>query len=141
MLINKILEMKTHFSSRPIIIGVHIRGGDYKRWMDGKYFFHDDVYKRYIEMIQNYIENKYKQECVFIIFSNEETSFKTVKNMYVSNNDWYIDHHAMSLCDFLFGPPSTFTMWAAFMGKIPYHHIVDASGVIPPEILHSLRKQ
>ena len=27
--------------------------------------------------------------------------------------------HAMSLCDYIIGPPSTFSGWASFMGRVP----------------------
>ena len=33
----------------------------------------------------------------------------------------------MSQCDYLMGPPSTFTMWASFMGKVPLGIIRDRS--------------
>lgn len=128
--IDKLITIK---NKNTIIIGMHIRRGDYKHFENGKYCFHDDVYKKYMKTIQDYLEKTYQRKCMFVIFSNEITSFKTAEDIYVSNNAWYIDHLAMSQCDFLIGPPSTFTMWAAFMGRIQYYHIVNASGAIPPE--------
>ena len=29
----------------------------------------------------------------------------------------------MSMCDYLIGPPSTFTSWASFIGNVPTYHI------------------
>lgn len=112
------------------IIGVHIRRGDYRTWRDGKYFFKDEVYKVYMLNLEAEIYKKYDKECVFIIFSNELTSFEDNANIHVSRNDWYIDHFLMSKCDFLIGPPSTFTLWASYIGKTKFLHITEDSGSI-----------
>jgi hypothetical protein len=40
------------------------------------------------------------------------------------------DHWLMSKCDYLMGPPSTFTLWAAFMGKKLLAFIVNSESVI-----------
>lgn len=51
-------------------------------------------------------------------------------NIKKSTNEWYIDHFLMSKCDYLIGPPSTFTMWASYIGKVKYYHIENDSGEI-----------
>lgn len=112
------------------IIGVHIRRDDYKSWMDGKYFFKDEVYKAYMLNLETKISKEYDKKCVFIVFSNESTACEDNTNTHVSNNDWYIDHLLMSKCDFLIGPPSTFTLWASYIGKTRFFHIKDGSGSI-----------
>ena len=77
------------------------------------------------------IESTLNQKCKFIIFSNESSSFdETSNNIYISQNAWYVDHHLMSQCDYLIGPPSTFTMWASYIGKVKYFHMKDNSGKI-----------
>ena len=43
-LLKTIIELK-----HKLIIGVHIRRGDYKDWQGGIYYFNDDVYLKYIE--------------------------------------------------------------------------------------------
>jgi len=108
------------------IVGVHIRRGDYKFWQDGKYYFSDDIYLKYIDGINNMLKHK----CVFVIFSNENICIKKEKKFFHSKNKWYVDHFLMSKCDMLIGPPSTFTLWASYMGKVKYFHIKDDSGKI-----------
>lgn len=112
------------------IIGVHIRRGDYDIHYEGKFYFEDDVYKRYMLNLEAEIAEKTGKKCVFIIFSNEATSFKESGNIYVSKNNWYVDHFLMSKCDLLIGPPSTFTLWASYIGKNRYFHFRDDSGKI-----------
>jgi hypothetical protein len=33
------------------------------------------------------------------------------------------DLWTLSKCDFVFGPPSTFSQWASFYGKVPLLHL------------------
>jgi hypothetical protein len=63
-----------------------------------------------------------------IIFSSDNVKFKENEKLLISKEDWYIDHHLMSICDYLIGPHSTFTLWASFIGKNTYFSIRDASG-------------
>jgi len=34
------------------------------------------------------------------------------------------------MCDYLIGPPSTFTLWASYVGKVKYFHLKNKSGEI-----------
>jgi hypothetical protein len=36
------------------------------------------------------------------------------------------DMYSFARCDYLVGPPSTFTMWASFYGKVPLYPMRDA---------------
>jgi hypothetical protein len=128
---NKLLEIINNLKNEgQYVIGVHIRRGDYKYWQSGRYYFDDCVYLKYMRTIGKDIETIYKKRYSFIIFSNENTSFNDKNNIYKSKNKWYIDHYLMSKCDFLIGPPSTFTMWASYVGKVKYFHIQNESGKI-----------
>ena len=120
LLLNKISELK---ESNKVVVGIHIRRGDYKSHMEGKYYFADNVYLNYMKKIENEIEIKNNKKCTFIIFSNENVSIPESEYTYISKNEWYIDHILMSKCDLLLGPPSTFTMWASYIGKVKYFHI------------------
>jgi len=123
---NKLLDLINKSKENgKTIIGVHIRRGDYKTFENGKYYFGDAVYKKYMDALAEKIKN-----CCFIIFSNENILINETEYIYKSNNQWYVDHFLMSKCDFLIGPPSTFTLWASYMGKVKYYHIKDDSGII-----------
>jgi hypothetical protein len=112
-----------------IIIGVHIRRGDYENWQDGKYYFDDNIYKNYICTLKKEIKHNNKK-CFFIIFSNEDVLINENEYIHISTNEWYIDHFLMSKCDYLIGPPSTFILWASYIGKVKYYHIENDSGEI-----------
>lgn len=111
-------------SSGRIVVGVHIRRGDYKYWENGKYYFSNEVYEFYINQFVILFE-KEKKLIEFIIFSNEKVSLKSKNNLTMSSNEWYLDHAIMSQCDYLIGPPSTFTLWASYIGHVKYYHIQD----------------
>lgn len=112
------------------IIGVHIRKGDYRTFEDGKYYFDDHVYQTYIQRLTKIDEGPMMKKKMFIIFSNEKVNIPENENLKISKNRWYIDHLLMSRCDYLIGPPSTFTLWASYIGKNKYFHFQDNSGFI-----------
>ena len=100
------------------IIGVHIRRGDYKIWQDGKYYFSDEIYLNFINKIKEVLfKNELKPK--FIIFTNGDIEIKESDEIKISHEEWYVDHYLMSKCDYLIGPPSTFTSWASYIGKVP----------------------
>jgi len=113
-----------------ILIGIHIRRGDYKKWRGGKYYFEDDVYEKYMKDLSQKLSEKTAKNQVFIIFSNNAVKFTGSENLLISKEAWYIDHHIMSMCDYLIGPLSTFTLWANYIGKNTLYSIRDDSGNI-----------
>ena len=120
------LEMSSYiymkeFEKYDIKVGVHIRKGDYKYWNNGKYYYEDKVYNDKIEQFSNLFKGK---KILFILFSNEEITLKPKQNYIISKCDWYEDHYLLSLCDYIIGAPSTFTIWASFIGNVPLMHIL-----------------
>jgi hypothetical protein len=112
------------------LVGIHIRRGDYLKWENGKYYFDDTVYQRYINNFEKEIITKTGKNALFIIFSNEKITLEMRENILFSHFEWYIDQFLLSLCDFIIGPVSTFTLWSSYVGKVKYFHITDDSGSI-----------
>ena len=108
-----------------VTIGVHIRGADYQIWRNGKYYYADSVYLRVINKLREEITND-GRAVNFIIFSNRLVDIGGQPDVHISSEPWYVDHHLMSQCDYLVGPPSTFTLWAAWMGGVKYYHLQTA---------------
>ena len=100
------------------IVGIHIRRGDYKDFMDGRFLFSDEVYYNAIKKMQK-IMDEHNQKVKFILFSNDQLSFEENDKLLISHEEWYIDQYIMSKCDYLIGPPSTFTGWASYIGEVP----------------------
>jgi len=102
-----------------ILIGVHIRRGDYLNFQRGIYYFDDSVYCKFMTMLKNELASK---RVHFIISSNEKINPEKFcdLNIYKLENSLGIeDLYALSKCDYIMGPPSTFSMWASFYGSVP----------------------
>lgn len=103
-----------------VIVGVHIRRGDYKTFLNGCWYYEDDVYAaRMRELMEIFAQQNKK--CVFLICSNEKINTENYKGINIVTGDrhFIVDLYCLSQCDYLIGPPSTFTMWASFYGETP----------------------
>ena len=94
-----------------VVVGVHERRGDYKDFEGGRYYYEDEVYERNKKSVGDEIARR----------------GNTPKFMMFPFRSAVEDQWIMSQCDYLMGPPSTFTMWASFMGKVPLGIIRDKS--------------
>jgi hypothetical protein len=122
--VKKVTKLKSEGYS---LIGVHIRRGDYKKWKGGIYYYDDNVYKKHMDNISLQLANKGIEKQLFVLFSNDVVNFKQSENIIISYENWYIDHHVMSICDYLIGPPSTFTLWASYVGKGKLFYLHDCN--------------
>ncbi|HOJ62856.1 MAG TPA: alpha-1,2-fucosyltransferase [Spirochaetota bacterium] len=114
-----------------ILVGVHIRRGDYKEWQNGKYYFSDEVYFNYLSQLKNIFANK---NTLFIIFSDEKINIDYYKdkglNVILSEGDMILDIYRMASCDYIIGPVSTFNLWASYYGKKPHRYIKNSNEII-----------
>lgn len=112
---NQLNNLKQKFS---VVVGVHIRHGDYKDYRGGKYFLSfDDYYK----LLKSLVDNETQSKIYFIICSDASIPENVFNKL-----DWECgpgdvlgDLFILSLCDFVLGPPSTFNRWSAFYGNSP----------------------
>lgn len=103
-----------------IVVAVHLRKGDYKNFFEGRWYYEDDIYFAKMKSLKGLLQ-AFGKETVFIICSNERVCrdhFKDL-NIIVSEHEPVIDLYAMASCDYIIGPPSTFTMWASYYGNVP----------------------
>ena len=114
------------------IISVHIRRGDYKDYMDGKFFFEDDIYiKKIKELLVIIPQKKYK----ILICTNDENldleRYRTEFGHVIQSEEGPLeDQYLISQTDYLLGAPSTFSQWASVMGEVPYYHIYEPAEII-----------
>jgi len=103
-----------------VIVGMHIRRGDYDTFFDGKWFFDDDVYAKKMGEMEN-LMSLCDKHCVFLLCSDEsiERSNFSGFDIVAENRPAIVDLYALSECDYIIGPPSTFTLWASFFGNVP----------------------
>jgi hypothetical protein len=111
-------EIKRKLPENNFVVGIHIRRGDYSNWLDGKYFFSWESYEKWIEQTKKALSNKGRNP-VFIICSDERPpkSFFSSSSIFFTDSNALVDLYALSICNLLLGPPSSFGEWAAFYGK------------------------
>ncbi len=117
-----------------VLIGIHLRRGDFKLYQNAKFYFHDDVYIDKMEQIQTHFNSTGKR-VLFLICSNEpiqEHNFKKY-NIRLGMNKLIEDLYSLAKCDYLIGPPSTYSMWASFYGKVPLLNINNQSQTVKLE--------
>lgn len=108
-----------------IIIGLHIRHGDYQEWREGKYFYSIQEYHSVMLKLTKMFPD---QEVAFFIASNENislSSFADLNCYKIGNGSSVKDLYGLGCCDYITGPPSTFSAWASLYGHVPIYHIED----------------
>ncbi len=108
-------------------LGVHIRRGDYAIWNDGKYLFADEVFLRLIKQFVS----QHPNTTVFICGNDpalDKEHYRTVlgstKVVFPKGNAAE-DLYVLSSCDYLIGPPSTFSLTASMYHDTPLYWIMD----------------
>ena len=103
------------------LVVFHIRKGDYKNWNDGKFFFDDEFYKKAIYKLRKELikQNKFPY---IIGISDEKINLKLGLD-YIQQGSWQDDQILLQSCDLILGPPSTFTLWASYISRIPLIHL------------------
>lgn len=99
-----------------LVIGLHVRRGDYKTFIDGRYYFDDLTYANFVRQLVAQMPGR---RVVTYIASNEAidmASFDGLAIHYVPNSSPLTDLESLGRCDYILGPPSTFSMWASFVG-------------------------
>jgi hypothetical protein len=104
-----------------IVVGVHIRRGDYATWNDGRFFYELEDYHQFMLRIKDLYKNK---KVSFFISSNEDFSLDLFTDCDCSRfgkepSGAILDLYTLSLCDRLIGPFSSYSRWASFIGEVP----------------------
>jgi hypothetical protein len=117
-----------------LVIGVHVRRGDYKTYRGGQYYFKDDTYLRIaLEALQS--SHMHSRDIVIVGFSNEKLDWNpSLDGCRVSTpiGEWWEDFIALSTCDLIIGPPSTFSAAASLAGNVLWYQIKDRNSRYDP---------
>jgi hypothetical protein len=108
-------------STGKMVIGLHIRHGDYRIWRKGQFFFTIAQYRAVLERLLAQIIG----DVIVRIYSNAAVELELFKGLPVElgAGDIAGDLQSMSHCDLLLGPPSSFSLWASFIGQVPLYFI------------------
>lgn len=127
----KLSTLNTQLST--LRLGVHIRRGDYRIFYDGKYFFDDRVYADHI----NHFAEMHPHHTTHVYLSTND--FEVTAETFQQLCPQVVVHHLhgsapedlfmLSECDYVIGPPSTFSLVAAMYRDIPLYRMdtADAS--------------
>jgi len=105
-------------SKKNLCVGVHIRRGDYKEYKNGIHYHTDEIYAKFM----NHFSNIYpERKLSFLITSNDTVDLEKFKNLEcrVAGGNLIEDMYTLAMCDFIIGPPSTYSRWASFWGEVP----------------------
>ncbi len=119
--------------SSDLLIGVHVRRGDYREYRNGQYYFDDATYRRVMEELA---EQRSDKQVRFFLCSNEPIELDNFAGLPVftlPSAAGIEDLHALSLCDYIFGPPSTYSMWASYYGQVPLQFITEGKDALALE--------
>ena len=116
-----------------IIVGVHIRRGDYLQYHKGMFYYTNDKYWEVMTQMKKIYAPK---KICFIICSNEVidlNAFKEIDCQCIKIASAVHDLYALSKVDYIIGPPSTFSKWASFIGDVPLAELLPGEFFITKE--------
>jgi hypothetical protein len=115
-----------------LVVGVHIRQDDYRHWKNGIYFYETE---RYAQWMMELTARNPDKKIVFLVCASNSLDESLFTGLSVVKGPGFPagDLHALSLCDKIIGPPSTFSGWASYHGAVPLCVLRDASISVAPE--------
>lgn len=119
------------------LVGVHIRRGDYRRWQGGIHYFEDSYYAEKMALLENRLHEK-GFSVTFLICSNETVDEKAYRQFSIEKGpgDMIGDLYSLASCDYIIGPPSTYSMWASYYGRKKLFHIRREPQDMNPDSFH-----
>ena len=112
-----------------MIVGIHIRQGDYATYLGGKYYYPTSQYSQLMRQIADHYS---PSRVAFLVCGNGEFSVEDFQGLNVSceKRDVMDDLYSLAQVDLLVGPPSTFTGWASFYGSVPIYWLESQDDMI-----------
>jgi glycosyltransferase involved in cell wall biosynthesis len=128
-----------------IKLGVHIRRGDYRTWCGGRYFFDDD---QYIAVIKQFVQLQTGKQVDVYVCSNDPQLVQDQyiqqlhgTNVYFPKGTAAEDLCLLSECDYIIGPPSTFTLVASMYRDAHLYWMADTHHLLSLDSFHTFNYQ
>lgn len=124
-----VIKEKTDFAMNAykdeyVIVGVHIRRGDYKDYRNGEWYYEDNIYSEKMEEFEKEYHALHPNEKIaFLLCSNEKLNLDYFRSRHyvfqIPQAGIMHDLYGLSQCDYIIGAPSSYSEWAAFYGNTP----------------------
>lgn len=103
-----------------VLVGVHIRHGDYRTYCDSIMFYETHQYAKVMRSIADQFAGR---KVTFLVCSDERQELAAFAglNVTLSESPAVVDMYALASCDLILGPSSSFSQWASFYGNVPLH--------------------
>ena len=101
--------------SGALLVGVHIRRGDYATFLNGRYHYSHAQYAAVMRRVREVLMTEHPdQPVMFLLSSNEAIPDEPYAGMRCTRlrGTAVEDLYTLAGCDYLIGPPSTFGKWA-----------------------------
>jgi hypothetical protein len=120
------------------VIGVHIRRTDYEKYAGGKYFYPHEVYLRVMREIAGQLEGRTR----FLLCSDAPIDLAYFSDLDVIAGTGHPveDNYELATCDYIVGPPSTYSLWAAYYGGAQHLFIRTPDAPTPLSAFSSVDK-
>jgi hypothetical protein len=105
-----------------VLIGVHVRQGIIQFANTRKYFYSGKQYAEMMDELKGMFSGRRVSFLICSDWPQDPTLFERF-DVTFGTGDLVEDMYAFARCDYLIGPPSTFTMWASFYGNVPLNVI------------------
>jgi hypothetical protein len=114
------------------VIGVHIRQEDYRFWKGGLHYYETESYAQWIRQCMEIFSDR---KSAFMICSSNRLEPEVFRGLPVvfGPGTTVGDLHALSLCDRIMGPPSTFSMWSSYFGNTPLCMLMNGQQTLDAE--------
>lgn len=117
-----------------VLVGVHIRQGDYAEFLGGRFCLSTSDY---VSRMQAVVELFPGRTVGFLVCSDAVQDPTTFGSLPVTLGPGGVgsDLFALASCDFIIGVPSTYSRWASFYGRVPIFTIEEG----PPENINKFK--
>ena len=136
-IIKKVNKQLPPLKENVIRLGIHIRRGDYKTWINGLYYYSDEDY---IRIIQSFLTLFSGNSIEILIVGNEKKLPQDKYRVAIPETIHFLsgnraeDLYALSTCNYVIGPPSTFSLMAAFYNDANLYWIFDKDQTLKKEL-------
>jgi len=105
-----------------VVIGVHVRQEDYRRWRKGTCFFTMPQYAAWMRELAGQFPG---QRVSFLVCSDEPRHADEFPGLSVGFGPGSAmgDLYALAKCDYILGPLSSYSQWASFYGNKPLYQL------------------